>query len=151
VHGMSAEDLRGDLEKGELDDLKTPGTPRDEQGRRLRTKVTRTWYGRKKTVVVPVEEEGALDGIPEKRAAMMLAPITNGLAFGLSICECDSERAPMPIFLTSLCYLVFIGNGINTVLIEWQLDGDFVRFALFAFMPLLFAVSLVRFVLSRGV
>ncbi len=40
---------------------------------------------------------------------------------------------------------VFIGNGINTVLIEWQLDGEFIRFALFVTIPILFAVSLVRF------
>ena len=108
VHGMSAEDLRGDLEKGELDDLKTPGSPRDEQGRRIRTKVTRTWYGRKKTVVVPVEDEAALEGIPEKRAAMMLAPITNGLAFGLSICELSSEP------LISL-FLTFLKSSLGTV------------------------------------
>ena len=42
-------------------------------------------------------------------------------------------------------FLVFIGNGINTVLIEWQLDQDFTRFALFALLPLLFCVSLVGF------
>ena len=41
-------------------------------------------------------------------------------------------------------FLVFIGNGINTILIEWQLDQDFTRFALFALLPLLFCVALVR-------
>ena len=37
---------------------------------------------------------------------------------------------------------VFLGNGVNTLLIEWQLDNDFTRFALCALIPLLFAVSL---------
>ncbi|KAI0339326.1 hypothetical protein BDW22DRAFT_620375 [Trametopsis cervina] len=125
VHGMSLEDLRGesDLEKLGGDDL-SPGahSPRDEQGRRLRTKTTRTWYGRKKTVVIPVEDDEELAGVPEKRPAMLLAPITNGLAFGLSI--------------------FFLGNGINTLLVEWQLDGGFMRFILLVTVPLLFAVSL---------
>ncbi|KAI0087250.1 glycosyl transferase family group 2-domain-containing protein [Irpex rosettiformis] len=100
------------------------GTPRDEQGRRLVRRVGRTWYGKKKTILVPVEGEDdeVLEGVPEKRPEMLLAPITNGLAFGLSI--------------------FFIGNGINTILIEWQLDGEFIRFALFVTIPLLFAVSL---------
>ena len=35
-----------------------------------------------------------------------------------------------------------MGNGVNTLLIEWQLDNDFTRFALCAIIPLLFAVSL---------
>ena len=86
---MSLEDLRGDLEKGELDGAMTP---RDDQGRRLVTKVGRTWYGRKKVRLVPVEEEDVLEGVPEERPAMVLAPIVNGLAFGLSICECPSFK-----------------------------------------------------------
>lgn len=45
--------------------------------------------------------------------------------------------------------VVFIGNGINTVLIEWQLDGEFIRFALFVTIPILFAVSLVRSFLAH--
>ncbi|KAI0684990.1 glycosyl transferase family group 2-domain-containing protein [Cytidiella melzeri] len=122
VHGMSLEDIRGDLEKAELNDLKGPSTSRDDQGRLVRTKVVRTWYGKKKTISIPVEDEESLEGIPEKRPAMVIAPITNGLAFGLSV--------------------FFVGNGISTILVEWQLDGNFTRFALLAFLPLLFAVSL---------
>ena len=38
---------------------------------------------------------------------------------------------------------VFIANAANTMLIEWQLDQDFTRFALVAAFPLWFCVSLV--------
>ncbi len=72
VHGMSLDNLRGDLEKGELDDLKSLGYERDEQGRRLVTKVSRTWYGKKRTTVVPVADVEALEGVAEKRPAMVL-------------------------------------------------------------------------------
>ncbi|THH01974.1 hypothetical protein EW026_g833 [Hermanssonia centrifuga] len=108
VHGMSMEDLHGDLEKA--DDMV------DEKS--LKTKTKRTWYGRKKTVVVADLEEG----MPEPRPAMFYAPFYNGFAFGLS--------------------LFFIGNGVSVLLIEWQLDQNFTRFALCAVIPLLFAVSL---------
>jgi hypothetical protein len=58
-------------------------------------------------------------------------------------------------------FVVFIGNGVRkyifcffsdrqliggllgTLLVEWTLDGDFIRFALFATVPLLYCVSLV--------
>ncbi|EKM53202.1 uncharacterized protein PHACADRAFT_259384 [Phanerochaete carnosa HHB-10118-sp] len=109
VHGMSMEDLTPDLEKGG-DDLSEKG--------HVKTKTKRTWYGKKKTVIVAELEEG----VPEPRPVMLYAPVYNGLAFGLSI--------------------FFIGNGINTLLIEWQLDNNFTRFALCAIIPLLFAVSL---------
>ncbi|KAI0346055.1 hypothetical protein BDW22DRAFT_715096 [Trametopsis cervina] len=52
---------------------------------------------------------------------MLLVPITNGLAFGLSI--------------------FFLASGINTLLVEWQLEGSFMRFILLVTVPLLFAVS----------
>ncbi len=109
VHGMSVDDLVDDLEKA--DPTVTEGG--------LTTKTKRTWYGRKKTVVV----EELPEGTPEPRPAMLYAPVYNGLAIALSI--------------------FFIGNGINVLLIEWQLDNDFTRFAICAVIPLLFAVSLV--------
>ena len=111
VHGMSVEDLTADLEKADSSSS-SPSTG-------VRTKVKRTWYGRKTTVII----EEPPDGQPSPRPIMLYAPIYNGLAFGLS--------------------LFFIGNGINVLLIEWQLDRDFTRFALCAVIPLLFCVSLV--------
>lgn len=83
VHGMSVEDLTLDMEKdGELDtDLP-------------KTKTKRTWFGKKKTVVVPDLEEGT----PEPRPMMLYAPIYNGLAFGMSVCASHTLRAPARTF-----------------------------------------------------
>lgn len=127
VHGMSAEDLTLDIEKGseEVDE------------KVVKTKTKRTWYGRKRTVVIPELEEG----VPEPRPPMLYAPVYNGLAFGLSVCECYASFIFLP--LTHGYCAVFLANGVNTILIEWQLDRDFTRFALCATIPLLFAVSLV--------
>ena len=36
----------------------------------------------------------------------------------------------------------FIGNGLKTILSEWQLDNNYERFALCALMPFLYSVSL---------
>lgn len=76
VHGMSTEDLAADLEKG--DELNEKGA--------VKTKTKRTWYGKKRTVVVPDLE----DGVPEPRPIMLYAPVYNGLAFALSICKCQT-------------------------------------------------------------
>ena len=73
VHGMSMEDLATDMEKGDEVSEKDA----------VKTKTTRNWFGKKKTVVVPDLE----DGMPEPRPVMLYAPIYNGLAFGLSICK----------------------------------------------------------------
>ena len=35
-----------------------------------------------------------------------------------------------------------MGQGVNILIQEWALDNDFIRFALVAVLPLLFAVSL---------
>ena len=59
-----------------------------------------------------------------RRPVKYYAPVYNGLAAGLA--------------------LVFVGNGIRTLLMEWRLDGDATRFALVAVAPLLYCVSLVR-------
>lgn len=72
VHGMSSEDLAADEKVNPA-----PGLPK--------TKVKRTWYGKKKVIIVPDLE--ALEGVPEKRPAVLYAPIYNGLAFGLSVCK----------------------------------------------------------------
>ena len=41
-------------------------------------------------------------------------------------------------------HVVFIGNGVNILLEEIQLDGNFIRLALCALLPLFFCVSIVR-------
>ena len=38
--------------------------------------------------------------------------------------------------------LDFMASGINIILQEWMLDGDFIRFALLCLVPILFSVSL---------
>ena len=54
-------------------------------------RVKRTWWGGKK--VIPPEQVGAVDAYadveagPEPRRPMLLAPIYNGIAAGLSICK----------------------------------------------------------------
>ncbi|KAH9026838.1 glycosyl transferase family group 2-domain-containing protein [Lactarius pseudohatsudake] len=88
--------------------------------------VKRRWYG--KRVVVEekqfpdAEDETELGYGPEKRPALLYAPLYNGIAAGLS--------------------LVFIGNGVKTLLVEWRQDGKFTHFALCIVLPLLFCVSL---------
>ncbi|KAI6035741.1 hypothetical protein EDC04DRAFT_2704831 [Pisolithus marmoratus] len=53
---------------------------------------------------------------------MLFTSIYNGLAIGLAI--------------------VFMGNGVKVLMQEWQLDRQFIHFALVALIPLLFTVSL---------
>ncbi|CCM00464.1 uncharacterized protein FIBRA_02497 [Fibroporia radiculosa] len=89
----------------------------------VKTKTVRTWYGRKKTIIIQDEMGAALDELgPSKRPTLLYAPIYNGLAAGMAI--------------------YFIGNGLKTLLEEWELDNNYERFALCALMPLLFSVSL---------
>lgn len=86
-------------------------------------------------------------GEPEKRPAMLYAPIYNGLAAGLSICKWLSDLGYRHLVGSNefdFCFTVFIGNGVNTILVEFQLDKNFARFALVAVLPLLFCVALVR-------
>ncbi|KAF8269451.1 glycosyl transferase family group 2-domain-containing protein [Lactarius quietus] len=95
--------------------------------RAMRT-VKRRWYG--KRVVAeekqfPDTEEASANELeygPEKRPTMLYASLYNGLAAGLAI--------------------VFIGNGVKTLLVEWRQDGKFMHFVLCATLPLLFCVSL---------
>lgn len=56
------------------------------------------------------------------RPIMLYAPLYNGLSAALA--------------------LIFIGNGMSTLLKEFRLDGNYTHFALCALMPLLFCVSL---------
>ncbi|KAI0300105.1 glycosyl transferase family group 2-domain-containing protein [Multifurca ochricompacta] len=88
--------------------------------------VKRRWYG--KRVVVQdhqfpdPEHEPELGYGSEKRPAVLYAPFYNGLAAALS--------------------LIFVGNGIKILLVEWRQDGKFTHFVLCVFLPLLFCVSL---------
>jgi hypothetical protein len=102
----------------------------------------RTWYGKKVSVQGdPALEFGSLgrDGSYDstafgtdeesglgnaKRPVRLYASLYSGLAAGLAV--------------------LFVGNGLRTLLIEWRLDGGFVRFALLGALPLLYCVSLVR-------
>ncbi|KAI0051592.1 hypothetical protein FA95DRAFT_1485075 [Auriscalpium vulgare] len=99
---------------------------------RVVRKVKRNWYGKKVVVVeeIPVEKDGSsaydiemgLEYGPEKRKALLYAPFYNGLAAALS--------------------MVYVGNGIKILLVEWRQDGKFTHFALIGVLPLLFCVSL---------
>ncbi|KAG6896311.1 hypothetical protein C0992_009139 [Termitomyces sp. T32_za158] len=93
----------------------------------------RTWYGRKLEVPeqdIPLDEKGVeqedesakWNEAKQTRKTMLLAPIYNGLAAGLS--------------------LIFIGNGIKILFQEWTLDAGVTRFALLAVCPLLYCVAL---------
>lgn len=49
-----------------------------------KTKVVRTWYGKKK--VIPIVSQGDIENLgPEKRPQKLYAPLYNGLAAGMSI------------------------------------------------------------------
>ena len=55
---------------------------------------------------------------------------------------CVSDEAnPIPFLILS--FLVFVANGLNTLLIEWRLDHNYHRFFLFVCAPFLACVSLV--------
>ncbi|KAI0711643.1 glycosyl transferase family group 2-domain-containing protein [Earliella scabrosa] len=69
--------------------------------------------------VLPYED---VEAGPEPRRPVLLAPIYNGLAVGVSI--------------------FFIGNGVSILFREVQLDGNYMRFVLCAAAPFLFCVSL---------
>ncbi|TEB25063.1 hypothetical protein FA13DRAFT_1637964 [Coprinellus micaceus] len=101
--------------------------------------VKRTWYGGKRVVdILPpgaappaygtedektaADVESGENTAPHKRPVKLLAPIYNGVAAGLA--------------------LVFVGNGVRTLLMEWRLDANAIRFALLACVPLLYCVSL---------
>lgn len=79
----------------------------------------RTWYGKK--VIDP--EQGLIKHEQDKRPISLYAPLYNGLAAGLA--------------------LVFIAQGITSLLRSYRLDGTMIRFALVATLPLLYCVSLV--------
>jgi hypothetical protein len=62
----------------------------------------------------------------EARPIRLFAPVYGGLGLGLSV--------------------FFMASGVATTLVEWRLDHDYSRFALFTTIPLLFCVSLVSFI-----
>ncbi|KAH9960638.1 glycosyl transferase family group 2-domain-containing protein [Russula dissimulans] len=85
----------------------------------------RRWYGKRVVVEekrISGAEEAELEYGPEKRQTMLYAPLYNGIAAGLS--------------------LVFIGNGVKILLVEWRQDGRIMHFVLCVVLPLLFCVSL---------
>ncbi|KAF4566319.1 hypothetical protein EYR36_011738 [Pleurotus pulmonarius] len=86
-----------------------------------RGKMKRTWYG-KKVWVRDDDEDDVERGAPEKRPAMLYAPVYNGIAAAMAF--------------------LFIGNGLKILLQEWTMDGAFLRFALCITLPLLYCVSL---------
>ncbi|KAI0746494.1 glycosyl transferase family group 2-domain-containing protein [Daedaleopsis nitida] len=116
VLGMSVEELGLADEKDAVKETAVQPT----------TETKRTWWGGKKTVttdvVSAVDSYADVEAGPEPRRPMLLAPIYNGLAAGLS--------------------MFFIGNGIAILLEEVRLDGNFIRFALCAACPFFFCVSL---------
>ena len=67
----------------------------------------------------------------EPRPIRLFAPVYGGLGLGLSA--------------------FFMAMGIATTLVEWRLDHNYSRFALFVTIPLLFCVSLVSFIGVLGV
>lgn len=78
---MSAEDLALDSTAA----LKEKeGAP---EGPIMKTK--RTWWGGEKTVTInsPADSVRDVEAGPEPRKAMLLAPLYNGIAVGLSVCE----------------------------------------------------------------
>lgn len=78
-----------------------------------KVKVRRNWYGKKVGITAAK--------VPT-REVKLYAPVYNGLAAGLA--------------------LVFIGNGVKTLLREFLLDGTYMRFILCVTLPLLYCVSL---------
>jgi cellulose synthase/poly-beta-1,6-N-acetylglucosamine synthase-like glycosyltransferase len=49
---------------------------------------------------------------------------------------------PTPCYLLADPLLVFLGSGIQIIIVEWALDNDFIRFALLATVPLVFCIAL---------
>lgn len=97
----------------------------------------RTWYGR----VIPDSKD------PEKakkkinpRPIMLYAPLYNGLSAALALCSSSLFFFSFTLLIPSI---VFMGNGMSTLLKEFRLDGNYSHFILCALMPLLFCVSLV--------
>ncbi|KAH9994642.1 glycosyl transferase family group 2-domain-containing protein [Russula vinacea] len=82
--------------------------------------VKRRWFG--KRVVIEEKRPQNAEDDSERRPTMLYAPLYNGIAAGLS--------------------LLFVGNGIKILLVEWRQDGKFTHFVLCVSLPLLFCVSL---------
>ncbi|KAF7307706.1 Glyco-trans-2-like domain-containing protein [Mycena kentingensis (nom. inval.)] len=87
-----------------------------------KSRVRRNWYGKKVGVETTTITGDLEAGLRDRREAKLFACLYNGLAAGLSF--------------------VFIGNGLKTILQEWALDGNFMRFILIAATPFLWCVSL---------
>ena len=88
---------------------KDPALATHGAGTGPKTKTRRTWWGGKRTVVV---EDGSatssltdVEAGPEQRRPMLLAPIYNGLAAALSICESGADLVPVTRLLMRGCSL----------------------------------------------
>ncbi|KDR70271.1 hypothetical protein GALMADRAFT_255169 [Galerina marginata CBS 339.88] len=120
-HAEKAGRRRSSAVVGDLDEKRGRG--------RVQRVYKRKWYGRRVLVDMPYGGDGDGDvddlerfGGEEARPVRLYAPMYNGLAGGIA--------------------LVFVGNSLRTLLVEWWLDHDFTRFALCAVIPLLYCVSL---------
>ncbi|TFK37024.1 glycosyl transferase family group 2-domain-containing protein [Crucibulum laeve] len=109
-----------DADEDEMGEKEKLSAKEEKGGKTGRVRVKRNWYGKKVGVVSTNVDD--LEGQVRERKTKLYAPIYNGLAAGLAF--------------------VFIGNGVKTLLLEWALDGGFIRFALLAVAPLLYCVSL---------
>lgn len=105
-------------------------------------------FGRKKKDNSPVAKRRRQKirdrRLVNKRGVKFYAPLYNGAAAALALCE---YLGIFDVFLLNLTKWVmgidFMCTGINTLLREWKLDNDFIRFALVVLVPFLFSVSLV--------
>jgi len=80
---------------------------------------------KKPSTVISDDLEKASAG-RKARPIRLFAPVYGGLGLGLAG--------------------YFMASGVATTLVEWRLDHDYKRFALFATIPFLFCVSLVSFI-----
>ncbi|GLB41071.1 putative glycosyltransferase family 2 protein [Lyophyllum shimeji] len=131
---------------------KAPQTPRVAHTR-TRTRVKRTWYGKKIGVVhtsVPreldLEGGDALDTSDEGDSGEKGQPLYDDDEADAFDPRRDARKTAMwaPFYngLAAGLALLFIGNGIKILLQEYTLDGSLTRFALLALCPLLYCVSL---------
>ncbi|KAI0313170.1 glycosyl transferase family group 2-domain-containing protein, partial [Amylostereum chailletii] len=92
-----------------------------EKGAPIRREVIkRTWYGKKRRVVI--EEKATEEG--DINTALKNVSLLSGRRY------------------TMASPLVYAGNGLKILISEWRQDGKFTHFALAIVLPLLFCISL---------
>ena len=125
----------------------TPGTPsllemkekEGDPGKPEEPAPTRSFFGWKSAK--PRTQADPEQDMEKKRPTKLIAPIYNGLGAALALCAyhpCTLFNLPLTRYSK-----VFMGSGLRMLLMEFFLDGDYVRFALVVTMPFLFCVSLV--------